>query len=195
MLGLMQHVLYIFQSFFNSLDSCQQCIESQSLKPELFLVRTLGLFSITLFHLSIAGNSIVRMQLRVISFLRIGILFVALKVAFICFRLSVYVEDSNSGMKRDHRLISHTSDIKLGKNSCAVTSNALFTGHKPDFDNVKIFHTEKNWMKRTFLELTYINSEPNAMNKRSFNQNLNIIYCQLLDQINFQTFQFLYSLT
>lgn len=46
---------------------------------------------------------------------------------------------------------------------------------------IKISDQEKNWFKRSLLEITYIQEELCNMNKRSDIKNLNIIYCNFWD--------------
>ncbi|XP_072397194.1 uncharacterized protein [Diabrotica undecimpunctata] len=80
------------------------------------------------------------------------------------------------------RLTTHRSDINLSKHTCALAQHAINTKHEVNFNEVKILGTERNLVKRQFLEMCAILKHPNTLNKRTDISNLSQIYHALILQ-------------
>lgn len=78
------------------------------------------------------------------------------------------------------RITSHKSDCRNSKKTCALAEHFINEKHDIDFENAEILATEKNYVKRNFLEMVFINNDPNSMNKRSDIANLSRIYSYIL---------------
>ncbi|XP_050507994.1 uncharacterized protein LOC126885465 [Diabrotica virgifera virgifera] len=86
-----------------------------------------------------------------------------------------------TGRNLSSRIISHKSDCRLNKPTCALAEHTIDLDHKIDFNNAKILARESNKFKRTFLEMVHISkSDDNNLNKRSEIQNLSKIYNYIL---------------
>lgn len=99
-----------------------------------------------------------------------------------------YIGQTSRSM--NSRIISHRSDCKRNINSCALSEHVNRNDHRIDYDNSRILDSEKNLMKRVFLEMVHINSNSNSMNKRTDLNNLSQIYTYLLEGTsqNYQNF-------
>ncbi|MBV2145486.1 MAG: GIY-YIG nuclease family protein, partial [Wolbachia endosymbiont of Pissodes strobi] len=62
-----------------------------------------------------------------------------------------YIGQTSQNLK--NRISGHKSDIRLQKNTSALSEHAYITGHIPNFNEIKILHTETNLNKRLFLEM------------------------------------------
>lgn len=91
----------------------------------------------------------------------------------------VYIGQTSRNLK--HRITSHRSDIRLGKDSCSLATHCLENQHSPNYNDTKVLTTERNTFKRNFLEMVFINNHDNTINRKTDIQNLNNIYCNLLD--------------
>lgn len=80
------------------------------------------------------------------------------------------------------RITSHRSDNNnINKQqSSALAIHVNSTKHNVDYENTKILATEPIASKRLFLEMFYIQKQPNAMNKRSDISSLSNIYTYLI---------------
>lgn len=93
----------------------------------------------------------------------------------------VYIGQTSQWLKQ--RITQHKSDCGLGKNSCAVVHHQQTTGHKFDFDRVKILDREDKLKSRLFLEMYHIQKSNNSLNYKSDTHQLSNIYCRILDKI------------
>jgi len=80
------------------------------------------------------------------------------------------------------RLISHKSDIRLNKNSCALADHCLQTNHRPAYDSATVLDTHRSTVKRNFVEMIRISQEENSMNRRSDISNLSLIYTLIIEK-------------
>lgn len=89
-----------------------------------------------------------------------------------------YIGQSSTMLKK--RLALHRSDIRLRPGRCTLAQHVKTNNHEMDFNNTKILTQEKNYNKRTFLEMCYINECEDPINAKTDMENLSIIYSSLL---------------
>lgn len=51
------------------------------------------------------------------------------------------------------RVTQHKSDIKFNKQPCTLAEHRRETGHHPNFNNIKVIHSESHYHKRSCLEM------------------------------------------
>lgn len=92
----------------------------------------------------------------------------------------VYVGQTRQWL--ESRMALQKSGIKKRVESCVLVGhNKGNVSHAISFDNVEILSQKKNYGRRIFLEIVYINKFNTSMNKKTDTQNLNVIYTCLLD--------------
>lgn len=92
---------------------------------------------------------------------------------------SVYVGQTSRNLSS--RITSHRSDIRRNISSCALAKHVCDTGHTVDYQNPKVLDIEKNYRKRTFLEMVRIAQTNDSMNYRRDIQGLSNVYTFLLE--------------
>lgn len=80
------------------------------------------------------------------------------------------------------RITSHISDCKLKPQACALSSHCNNLKHNIDFKSATVLDSERNLIKRSFLEMFYIYKYENTMNKKTDVDGLSTIYIDLLDK-------------
>lgn len=92
----------------------------------------------------------------------------------------IYVGQTSQWVK--NRINLHRSDIRSGKDRCALATHAHNLDHQIDFENVEILKTENNYHKRLIHEMIQINKRENSINKKSDTKKLSNIYSYLLEK-------------
>ena len=90
----------------------------------------------------------------------------------------VYIGQTSRTLKA--RITSHKSDTRTKKATCQLSRHSNDRKHTMNFEEVKILDTEKNFKKRTFLEMVRITQADNSMNSRRDIEGLSNIYTYLL---------------
>lgn len=93
---------------------------------------------------------------------------------------AVYIGQTSRNLKG--RIITHKSDCRLKKNTCALVDHHLTTNHTLNFDEAKVLERENHQYKREFKEMLRIKQEHNIINKKSDMNNLSNIYSYLLQK-------------
>ena len=91
---------------------------------------------------------------------------------------STYIGQTSRNLKG--RIISHKSDCRTNKNTCALAQHVIATNHRPAYNQVKILDSDTSYTRRTFKEMVRIHQEDNSLNKKSDIDNLSQIYSLLI---------------
>ncbi|XP_044759757.1 uncharacterized protein LOC123317345 [Coccinella septempunctata] len=91
---------------------------------------------------------------------------------------NTYVGQTSQLIK--NRITLHRSDIRLNNRRCALSIHANEKDHKINLEDVEILDSERNYKKRTVLEMIHIRDQPNPINKKTDTSNLSNIYTYLL---------------
>ena len=94
----------------------------------------------------------------------------------------IYIGQTSQHLK--NRISGHKSDCEHNKDRCMLAVHVNDNKHVINYDEVKIVATEANYTKRLFLEMFYIKTTENTMNKRSDVQNLSNIYTYIMSKAN-----------
>jgi Reverse transcriptase (RNA-dependent DNA polymerase) len=99
----------------------------------------------------------------------------------------VYIGETSR--KLGTRLGEHKRDdknrLKPG-NKTALIQHSNDANHTFDFDSPTILNSENNWYKRRFLESSYIQfNKPNSVNFKQDTDNLNTLYCNIINKFKF----------
>ena len=89
-----------------------------------------------------------------------------------------YIGQSSTTLKQ--RISLHKSDSRLRPQRCSLASHVQENGHTMDYDNVRVLEEERNWFKRSFLEMCHISATVDNLNKKTDIKDLSKIYCKYL---------------
>ncbi|XP_044751492.1 uncharacterized protein LOC123311526 isoform X2 [Coccinella septempunctata] len=90
-----------------------------------------------------------------------------------------YIGQTSQQIKK--RMAQHKSDIKHPGKGCALAQHCHDNQHMMNFNNIQILEREKNYRKRTFLEMFHIKKNlENVVNSRSDIKNISSIYTFLI---------------
>jgi hypothetical protein len=101
--------------------------------------------------------------------------------------IKVYIGETKRKMSvriREH-LRDDVNTAKPG-NKTALIQHSNDAIHTLDFERPLILNSENNWFKSRFLKSSYIQfNKPNSVNFKQVTNNLNTLYCNIINKFRF----------
>ena len=82
------------------------------------------------------------------------------------------------------RIAGHKSDSRHNRQRCMLAVHVNENDHHINYEDANVIATERNYKKRIFLEMFYITTTEDTMNKKSDVEQLSNIYTYIINKGN-----------